>query len=223
MRRCRSEPRLTAGHVKYTQGLRQAVTFTARRFDVTTLPADLQRVYKALSEDYGEEYALTVCFVVRTAVELHRAWHMTLLTSKLLQQIKDKFGLRMTWDLGVIHLVFRADDGRFELQRKIPYDYDSEFQDLYMKVAVALIEGHINVHEALIFEQEARQGKHTAKSGLFFSNQSRTTCSVSHRSCHLHRDLLWWRLERRGSSSNYWYGDRFGGILYFLDESKAST
>ena len=168
MRRCRSEPRLTAGHVKYTQGLRQAVTFTARRFDVTTLPADLQRVYKALSEDYGEEYALTVCFVVRTAVELHRAWHMTLLTSKLLQQIKDKFGLRMTWDLGVIHLVFRADDGRFELQRKIPYDYDSEFQDLYMKVAVALIEGHINVHEALIFEQEARQGKHTAKSGLFF-------------------------------------------------------
>lgn len=185
--RSQSEPRLTQERPELFKSIRHAVTFTARRFDVTTLPTDLQRVYHHLSKDYGESYALTVCFVVRTAVEMHRAWHMTLLTSKLLQQIKDKFGLRVTWNLGVIHLVFCVDDGRFELHRKVPYDYDSEFQDLYMKIAVALIEGHINIHEALIFEQEARRGKHTAKSGLFLrSNPGRlvlypleaATCTV---------------------------------------------
>ena len=36
-----------------------------------------------------------------------------------------------------------------------------------MKIAVALIEGHISIHEALIFQSETKQGKHTAKSGLF--------------------------------------------------------
>ena len=59
------------------------------------------------------------------------------------------------------------EDGSFELHRKVPYDYDSEFQDIYMRIAVALVEGRINVHEALIYQTEAKEGKHTAKSGLF--------------------------------------------------------
>ena len=36
-----------------------------------------------------------------------------------------------------------------------------------MKIAVALIEGHITIHEALIFQSETKQGLHTARSGLF--------------------------------------------------------
>jgi hypothetical protein len=35
---------------------------------------------------------------------------------------------------------------------------------------MALIEGQINVHEALVYQREAKQGKHTAKSGLFIRN-----------------------------------------------------
>jgi len=124
-------------------------------------------VYGHLAEKFGEEYGLIFVFTVRTAVELHRAWHMTLLTSKILQQIKDKFQMRMTWNLGVIRLKFRVEDGGFELHRKVPYDYDSEFQDLYVKIAVALIEGHITIHEALIFQAETKLGRHTASSGLF--------------------------------------------------------
>ena len=57
----------------------------------------------------GCRYALLVVFSIRTAVELHRAWHMTLLTTALLNQIKDKFSLRMTWDLGVTKLKFRIE------------------------------------------------------------------------------------------------------------------
>lgn len=64
---------------------------------------------------------------------------MTLLTSKILQQLKTKFGLRMTWNLGVVRLVFRIEDGRWELHRRVPYDYDAEFQDLYMKVCDKLL------------------------------------------------------------------------------------
>ena len=147
--------------------VRHHITFSDRKFDIKTLPADLRRVYTQLAADFGEDYALTFCFALRTACELHRAWHMTLLTSKILQQIKDKFHLRMTRNLGVIALKFRVEDGRFELHRKVPYDYDSEFQDLYMKIAVALVEGHINIHEALIFQAEVKQGLHTARSGRF--------------------------------------------------------
>jgi hypothetical protein len=44
---------------------------------------------------------------------------MTLLTSKLLQQLKDRFHLRITWSLGVLRLVFRSEDGDFELHRKV--------------------------------------------------------------------------------------------------------
>jgi len=84
-----------------------------------------------------------------------------------LHQIKDEFQLRMTWELGVFKLKFRVEEGRFELHRKVPYDYDSEFQDLYMKIVVALVEGRINVNQALIFAKETKEGKHTAKSGRF--------------------------------------------------------
>jgi len=92
---------------------------------------------------------------------------MTLLTTKILQQIKDKFEMRMTWDLGVVRVVIRVEDGGHELHRKVPYDYDSEYQDMYLRIAEALIDGEINVHEALIYQTEAKQGVHTAKSGLF--------------------------------------------------------
>jgi hypothetical protein len=66
---------------------------------------------------------------------------MSLLTSTLLQQLKETFGLRMTWTLGVLTLAFRVEDGFYELHRRVPYDYDSEFQDKYQKVAVALMDG----------------------------------------------------------------------------------
>jgi hypothetical protein len=66
--------------------------------------------------------------------------------------------------------MFRISDGDFELHRKVPYDYDSEFQDLYMKIAVAHMEGHIDVHEALLFQLETKKGLHTAPGGLFLRN-----------------------------------------------------
>ena len=82
---------------------------SGRRFDVQTLPVDLHRVYKHLYEQtQDEQYALTIVFMIRTAVELHRAWHMTLLTSKLLQQLKHTFQLRMTWNLGVTDVSFSS-------------------------------------------------------------------------------------------------------------------
>jgi len=149
------------------KSIRHQVSLSEHRFDTRTLPADLQRVYGHLEEKFGEQYALTFVFTVRTASELHRAWHMTLLTSKILQQIKDKFKMRMTWELGVIKLKFRVEDGGYELHRKVPYDYDSEFQDLYMKIAVALVEGRIDIHQALNFQSQTKHGKHTAASGLF--------------------------------------------------------
>eukprot|EP00527_Entomoneis_sp_CCMP2396_P003170 CAMPEP_0198140842 /NCGR_PEP_ID=MMETSP1443-20131203/3926_1 /TAXON_ID=186043 /ORGANISM="Entomoneis sp., Strain CCMP2396" /LENGTH=680 /DNA_ID=CAMNT_0043803377 /DNA_START=151 /DNA_END=2193 /DNA_ORIENTATION=- len=149
------------------KSVRRVVSMREDRFDVGSLPKDLQRVYYKLDEEFGEDYALKVVFVIRTGVELHRAWHMTLLTSKILQQVKDKFGLRMTWELGVIKLKFRMEDGKYELHRKVPYDYDSEYQDIYMKIAVALVEERITVQQALMFSFDTKHGKHTAKSGLF--------------------------------------------------------
>ena len=151
----------------WNSSIRNVVELSERKFDITTLPADMQRVYKELARRYGEDYGLQVIFVMRTAVELHRAWHMTLLTSKILQQLKDRFRLRMTWNLSVFRLQFRFQDGDFELQRKVPYDYDSEYQDIYMRIAVALMDGDINVHEALIFQSETKLGLHTASSGHF--------------------------------------------------------
>ena len=167
-RRWRSEP---FGPTAYDQSVRHVIKFSNRTFDVQKeLPEDMQRVYSHLKDRVDEEYALTFVFIMRTAIELHRAWHMTLLTNKLLLEIKQQFNMRMTWNLGVLRLVFRVEDGGYELHRNVPYDYDSEFQDLYMKIAVALIEGHITIHEALLFQSETKRGEHTAPSGLFLRN-----------------------------------------------------
>ena len=84
--------------------LRTAVARSHRTFDVNHLPLDLQRVVADLTEKYDRAYALRVAFTIRTAVELHRGWHMTLLTSKIMQQLKDRFELRLTWKLGVLRL-----------------------------------------------------------------------------------------------------------------------
>jgi len=100
-----------------------------KTFDIKLLPKDLYRVCMKLKEQFGEEYALGMAFTIRTAVELHRAWHMTLLTSKILSQLKKKLGLRLSWSLGVTRLKFRIEDGWKELHRKVPYDYDSEHQN----------------------------------------------------------------------------------------------
>ena len=82
--------------------IKRNVELSERVFDINTLPADMRRVYGHLAKKFGEEYGLLFIFTMRTAVELHRAWNMTLLTSNILQQIKDEFGLRMTWNLGVV-------------------------------------------------------------------------------------------------------------------------
>ena len=58
-------------------GLGSVMSRSERRFDVNKLPADMLRVYGALEEKYGEEYALLFVFTMRTAIEMHRAWHMT--------------------------------------------------------------------------------------------------------------------------------------------------
>ena len=128
---------------------------------------DLQRVLAKLERDFSRDYALKCVFAVRVAVELHRAWHMTLLTSKLMEQLRTSFGLRMSWELGVLRLKFRIEDGDYELHRKVPYDYDSEYQDKYMRVATALIQGNIEIHHALTYQTDIELGKHTAASGKF--------------------------------------------------------
>lgn len=80
--------------------IRDLVKFRGdRKFDIKTLPADMQRVYKSLAKKFDDDYALHVMFTMRTAIELHRAWHMTLLTNKIMQQLKDCFRLRMvSWE-----------------------------------------------------------------------------------------------------------------------------
>ena len=154
-------------HLEEHEALRKTVSFAARRFDPSKLPDDMLRVYTSLKERFDEEYALLFVFNMQTAMEMHRAWNMTLLTSRTLQKCSEMVGLTMTWELGVIKLKFFMEDGDFELQRKVPYDYDSEFQDMFMRIASALYNGHLTVHEALLFQEEAKQGKHTAKTGLF--------------------------------------------------------
>lgn len=86
--------------------MNRTIETSERKFDVKTLPDDMRRVHDKLASRFGEEYALLWVFTLRTATELHRAWHMTLLTSALLLQIKKKFGLRMTWNLGVFKCIF---------------------------------------------------------------------------------------------------------------------
>lgn len=154
------------------QNDRNSYRTSGREFDAEKyLCKDMLRVFKALEKENGTVYALAIIFTVRTAIELHRAWHMTLLTSRLLQQIKDKFSLRMTWNLGVTDLVFRFEDGLYELHRRVPYDYDSEYQNMYEKIAVALVEEQIGIHDALLFQTEMKNGEHTCKSGLILRNK----------------------------------------------------
>ena len=119
------ERQMTTSRLAFRRAIRHYIEFKRdRAFDVKQLPIDMQRVYHHLKTDNGEEYALKIVFTMRTAVELHRAWHMTLLTSKILQQLKDKYKLRMTWNLGVVKLKFRIDDGLKEVHRRVPYDYE---------------------------------------------------------------------------------------------------
>ena len=138
-----------------------------RKFNTRVLPADMQRVFKSLKKEHGEDHALCVIFCIQTAIGLHRAWHMTLLTSKILQQLKERFRLRMTWNLGVFKLSFSMSEGKEEIFRRVPYDYDAEHQDTFVRTAVALMDNEITVHEALIYQWETEQGTHTAKSSLF--------------------------------------------------------
>ncbi|CAJ1446158.1 unnamed protein product [Effrenium voratum] len=154
-------------HLEQYDGLRKSVSFSHRKFNPHKLPPDMLRVYTSLKERFDEEYALLFVFNMQTAMEMHRAWNMTLLTTRTLKKCSEMVGLNMTWELGVIKLKFFMEDGDFELQRKVPYDYDSEFQDMFMRIAAALYNGHMTVHEALLFQEEAKEGKHTAKSGLF--------------------------------------------------------
>lgn len=128
---------------------------------VGAVEKDLRRLYDNLKKMHNEEYALAVIFLVRTAVELHRAWHLTLLTKKILNQIKRKFDLNVTFDLGVIHLKFRFEDGLYELHRIVPYDYDSEFQNKFSQISVAVVEGHLTVSEAMNYQDEVNRGEHT--------------------------------------------------------------
>jgi len=37
----------------------------------------------------------------------------------------------------------------------------------HLYLVMALINGQINIHEALLYQSEAKKGLHTAKSGLF--------------------------------------------------------
>ena len=99
---------------------------------------------------------------------------MTLLTSKIMQQLKDTFGLRMTWELGVLRLKFRIEDGDYEIHRKVPYDYDSEFQDKFMRIANAVIQKNLDVDRALQYQIDTANGRHTARTGRFLrSNPGR--------------------------------------------------
>lgn len=144
----------------------RAVPLAPRRFDVDTLPPDVRRVYHQLRAEVGEERALVFVFAMRTATELHRAWNLSLLTTVVLQRLKDVFDLRMTWQLGMFKLKLRAEDGGHELHDDVRYDYDSEFQDLYYGIAVALAEGHVDVHEGLRYQDQVFQQKKTAASGV---------------------------------------------------------
>ena len=88
-----------------------------------------------------------------------------------MQQLKDRFDLRLTWKLGVLAIgVSALDEGNHDTStsRKVPYDYDSEFQDKYTRIAEALMAGHIDVERALQYQVEVKRGDHTACSGRFF-------------------------------------------------------
>ena len=141
------------------------------KFDMEQLPEQMRKSYgrvkDQLERECGEEYALQIIFAMLTAEHLHRAWNMTPLTANVMKQLKKKFDLQLTWELGVLRLKFRIQDGAFELHRKVPYDYDSEFQDKFMRIANALINDRIDVSRALQYQVDVVNGAHTASSGLF--------------------------------------------------------
>ena len=64
----------------------------------------------SVSVFYRPRYALLFVFNMQTAMEMHRAWNMTLLTSKTLKKCSEMVGLTMTWELGVIKLKFFMED-----------------------------------------------------------------------------------------------------------------
>ena len=114
-------------HLEETDGLRKTVSFSTRRWNPSNLPADMLRVYTSLKERFDEEYACLFVFNMQTAMEMHRAWNMTLLTSKTLKKCSEMVGLTMTWELGVIKLKFFMEDGDFELQRKVAVRWNFRF------------------------------------------------------------------------------------------------
>ena len=126
------------------------------RFDVKSLDPGLQKLYLSLTtkDHHTREYALTVIFNIRTAIELHRAWHVSLFTNRLMEKVKAKFGLSMNWHLGVFRMSFLIDGGRYHLQRRVPYDYDSQNQDLFMKLAWGLCNKDFIVDEALTLQDK---------------------------------------------------------------------
>jgi len=109
-------------------------------------------------------------FVMLTAEHLHRAWNMTPLTGNVMRMLCECWGLRMSWDLGVLKLKFRLEDGLYEVHRKVPYDYDSEFQDKFTRIANAAYKGDIDIQRALQYQVDVEKGLHTAPSGLFLRN-----------------------------------------------------
>ena len=63
------------------------------------------------------------------------------------------------------------EDGDFELQRKVPYDYDSEFQDMFMRIASALYNGHMTLGLA-----EKCAFFYMTKQQSFWAEKDRITC-----------------------------------------------
>jgi len=135
---------------------------------------DLDRVMRNLVKKHdkghgeGHQYAYRVAFIIRTAMALHKAWHMTLLTDVLLYNLTKKFGIVMTWNLGVFLLKFRIDDGCYEIHRNCPYDYDSEFQDKFWKIGLALLNDHLDIVQALNLQEQVLNEELTARSGKIF-------------------------------------------------------
>lgn len=48
---------------------------------------------------------------------------------------------------------------------KVPYDYDSEYQDKFVRIAHAVLDGDIDIHRALQYQVDVANGEHTACSG----------------------------------------------------------
>ena len=93
--------RVTCGDLSEAQQFGKLTWFLPEfHFDMTQLPDDMQRVKTYLQELHNEHYALRVIFVMQSAIHLHRAWNMTPLTNNIMRELKNKFNLRMTWELG---------------------------------------------------------------------------------------------------------------------------